>query len=79
MLTEPHFSFSIPSQSVFFLVAWQGDLGQMHWVRFAGQDDKKVYLMNPVVADKKDEQESAAFWSWPKMGFMVECFIRRTG
>ncbi|MGH7975992.1 MAG: hypothetical protein ACREC8_04960 [Limisphaerales bacterium] len=78
LLAARGFHFAIPNESPFFLVAWGGDKGQIRWVRFAGEDDKKVYLVNPFVPNKNDGVDSATFWSWPKIGFMLECSIRRS-
>lgn len=77
-ITATEFHFGIPHESPFFLVAWAGDKSQMRWVRFAGQDAKRVYLMNPSAPGTNTEVDSAAFWSWPKIGFMMECSIRRS-
>lgn len=77
-VTGSCFDFLIPQESAFFLVAWNGDTGQMRWVRFAGQDQKNVYLKNPFVSDKSEKLDSVAFWSWLKIGFMLECSVRRS-
>ncbi|HTX21074.1 MAG TPA: hypothetical protein VMD27_04305 [Candidatus Aquilonibacter sp.] len=77
-ITGVYFNFTIPQESAFFLVAWNGDTNQMCWVQFAGQDDRNVYLKNPRVLDRNDKLDSTVFWSWPKIGFMLECSIRRS-
>ena len=70
-ILSPSFIITHPKQTAVFLVDWQ-KTNQWHWVRFAGQDSQKIFLMNPLVHGKADEQDISEFASWPKVGFIVE-------
>src|SRR6266542_3320622 len=39
-------SLSFPQDAVFIICAWEGKMGDIHWVRFMARDSDYVYFMN---------------------------------
>src|SRR5258708_2886640 len=61
-----------PRQGVLIFCFWENRDDQIHWVRFAGNDDKNFYLMNPTEgASFPDIQPSNQFRQWRALWFKI--------
>jgi len=57
-------------QTIFFIVKWDNDPGQVHCVRFVKQDNKNIYFMNPKTGEI-EYRTISEFNSWVLLPLLI--------
>jgi len=60
-------SFQHPQEAIFLFTFWKGKSSDFHCVRFAGQENGRVFVMNPKNHSEIEEYDEVAFSRWIKL------------